>query len=61
MNVEQIINQIVKIAVEYGPKLLGAIVVLLIGIWIIKIFTRTFDRMLDKRKTDKSLRPFLKS
>ncbi len=61
MNTEQILNQASKIAVEYGPKLIGAIVVFIIGIWIIKLLIKGFGKMLNKRKTDETLKPFLKS
>lgn len=60
MNSEQIFNQIYAIALEYGPKLIGAIAVWIIGGWIIKALTNGFNRMLAKRGTDESLKPFLK-
>jgi small conductance mechanosensitive channel len=61
MDVNTIVEQLVSIAVEYGPKVLGAIVVWIIGSWIIKGLTRAFVKMLDKNKTDSTLKPFLKS
>jgi len=60
MNTEQILNQLSQIGVEYGPKLLGAIAVLIIGGWIIKAMTRSVGKMMDKSKMDDSLKPFLK-
>lgn len=60
MQVEQIMKQLSEIIVNYGPKLIGAIIVWIIGSWIIKALTRAFARMLDKRKTDPTLKPFLK-
>lgn len=60
MNTEQIITQITEIAVAYGPKLIGAVVVWIVGSWIIKIITGGFVKAMDKSKTDKSLKPFLK-
>lgn len=60
MSSEQILNQITEIAIEYGPKLIGSIVVLIIGIWIIKAVTNGFGKILEKRKTDNTLKPFLK-
>ncbi|MDE5422418.1 mechanosensitive ion channel [Ancylomarina sp. DW003] len=61
MDTEKIIEQLTEIAVEYGPKLLGAIVVLIVGGWIIKAITRAFGKMMNKSKIDDSLKPFLKS
>ncbi|MCK5100097.1 MAG: mechanosensitive ion channel, partial [Desulfobacteraceae bacterium] len=60
MNTEQILTQITEIAVAYGPKLIGAVLVWIIGSWIIKIITGGFVKAMDKSKTDKSLKPFLK-
>lgn len=60
MNTEQILEQVTEIALEYGPKLIGAILVWIIGGWIIKALTKGFGKILDKRNTDKSLSPFLK-
>lgn len=61
MNAEQILNQINQIVLEYGPKLIGAIAVWIIGGWVIKALTNRFNKMLEKRETDESLKPFLKS
>ena len=45
----------------YGPKVLLALITLLIGLWIIGIITRGMGKMMDKRNVDPSLAPFLKS
>lgn len=60
MNAEKILEFITEKALEYGPKLIGAILVWIIGSWVIKAITRSFAKLLDKRNTDASLRPFLK-
>jgi small conductance mechanosensitive channel len=46
---------------EYGPKVIGAIFVLIIGLWIIKIISRAFGNMMKKKDTDPSLQGFLRS
>ena len=46
---------------EYGLRLLGAIVVLVIGLWIVKMIVRNSQRLMEKSKIDASLRSFLKS
>ncbi len=61
MDVEKILEKITNMAVEYGPKLLGAIVVLIIGSWVIKAINKRFAKILDKRNVDESLKPFLRS
>jgi len=59
MNTEEIINQITQMALLYGPKLIGAIAVLIIGGWVIKAIGRGVENSLKKGKTDPSLIPFL--
>lgn len=61
MDLENILNQLTEIAVNYGPKLLGAILVWIIGSWVIKMLMKSFSKILAKRKIDDSLKPFLKS
>lgn len=46
---------------QYGPKVIGAVVVLLIGLWIVKAIVNGLGRMMAKRNVDASLQPFLKS
>ena len=55
------IDDIKSILLEYGPNLIGAILVLVFGLWIIRILTRGFGRFLNKRKIEESLKPFLRS
>lgn len=54
-------DKIMEILENYGPKFIGAIVVLILGLWIIRIITKGFGRMMIKRKIDESLKPFLTS
>lgn len=60
MNTEQIANQITGIIKSYGPNLLGAILVWVIGSWAIKMLSNNLSRILEKRKIEPSLKPFLK-
>ncbi len=61
MDIENILSKIIDMAIEYGPKLIGAILVFIIGSWIIKILMKNFSKILEGRKIDDSLKPFLKS
>ncbi len=56
---EKLLDWIALNGVEYGLKILSAIVVLLIGLWIIRIIMRGIKRIFEKRNMDPSLRPFL--
>ncbi len=55
------LDQLVDFAWYFGPKLLSAIIMLLVGLWIIRRLTRGFDLFLRNRKVDESLRPFFTS
>ncbi|HAW52097.1 MAG TPA: mechanosensitive ion channel protein MscS [Flavobacteriales bacterium] len=52
---------LVAFTVEYGLKFISALVVLLIGLWVIKILNRAIKRTMDKRSIDPTLQPFLRS
>jgi small conductance mechanosensitive channel len=60
MELEKIISQLVEMAVSYGPKLLGALVVLFIGSWLVKGAVIAVSKLMDRSKIDTSLKPFLK-
>jgi small conductance mechanosensitive channel len=59
MNAEEIIDKITNMSLLYGPKLIGAIVVWIIGGWIIKAIGRGVEAAMKKGGTDPSLMPFL--
>ncbi|GAB5539977.1 MAG: mechanosensitive ion channel [Salibacteraceae bacterium] len=58
---ESIIELIKSYVVEYGMMLIGAIVALLIGLWIIKAIVNSLGSVMSKKNVDPSLIPFLKS
>jgi len=56
---EDYLQIIWKMLAEYGPKLIGAIVVLIVGLWIIKAVNKSIKKVMLKSKMDDSLIPFL--
>ena len=54
-------DKIWEIALTYGPKIVYAILTLIIGLWIVKAITNGLSRIMDSRDIDNSLKPFLKS
>ena len=58
---ENYMEQIYSMAIEYAPKVLGAILTLIIGFWIIARITKFVDRTMAKRDVDETVRPFLTS
>ncbi|MBU2060843.1 MAG: mechanosensitive ion channel family protein, partial [Bacteroidetes bacterium] len=44
--VDDYLNRIINFGIEYAPKLLGGIVVLFVGLWVIKFITKTVGKSL---------------
>jgi small conductance mechanosensitive channel len=61
MDKSQIIEKVSDLAIIYAPKVLLAILTLIIGFWLIAWVTRLAKRMMAKKEMDESLRPFLGS
>jgi small conductance mechanosensitive channel len=57
MNTEKLI----EMAIVYAPKVIGAIIVLLVGFWTANFLSRIARKNLEKRKVDPSLTPFVVS
>lgn len=58
---ENLSEQIYDVVMFYGPKLIGAIITLIIGMWIISIIRNTLRKRFEKKNVDPSLRGFLNS
>ena len=61
MNLEQMYSDIQSFVFEYGPKVLGAILVLIVGNWMIKMILRAVRGIFHRTKIDDSLKSFLGS
>jgi small conductance mechanosensitive channel len=61
VSMENLWEYIVNSITTYGPILLGAIVVLIIGLRVIRWFEKWLAGRMDKKDVDPSLRPFFKS
>lgn len=55
------ITAVVNLTVGFIPKLIGAIIVLWIGLKLIKVLKKAMIRSFDRRKADASLKSFLSS
>ncbi len=53
------LDKAIGLMMEYGPKLILAILVLIIGMWIIKGIKKLITKAMDKGKVDVSLQRFL--
>lgn len=58
MNTQLLIDKAWNFAIDFGPKLVTAIIFLVVGLWLIKRFSSFFRNFLELRKVDDSLRPF---
>jgi len=55
------VQQGTTMVMEYAPKLLLAIITLILGVWIINVFVRFLKRTMKNREVDPSLIPFTSS
>lgn len=60
-DIEKYWNQVADLVIEYGATLVLAILVLIVGLWLIKRIVKVVGRGMEKRNVDASLRPFLTS
>ena len=61
MKIENLMTELSQFVITYGPKLVGAIIVWIIGTFLIRKITRALHSLMDKKDVDASLKPFLKS
>ena len=59
--VKELIATISTYVTQYGMRLIGAIILLIIGFWVIKIVVKTASKGIDKKVEDASLKGFAKS
>ncbi len=60
-NVSPLMEKLYDFIMTYGPKLVGALITLLIGLWLIGIINRSIRKRLEKGNMDPSLRGFTNS
>ncbi len=59
INMDYLMTRITDFSVTYGTKIIVAILLWIVGLWLVRMISKAFDRVLEKSKTDISLRPFL--
>lgn len=55
------LNTFTELITLYTPRVIGAILTLIIGFWIAGIVTKTTVRLINKKGVDKTIQPFLAS
>lgn len=61
VDVEQLLSKLLDWGIEVGKDLLGAIIIYIVGRFIIKQVGRLLERILEKRKLEISVQTFLRS
>lgn len=61
MELEKFYDKAFDWILRNGPGIILAIIILLIGLWLIKLVKRGITRSMDRRKFDPSLQPFIQS
>jgi small conductance mechanosensitive channel len=59
MDTEMIINSAKGMILTYGPRLVAAVLVLVVGLWVVKGISRAIKSTMKRREVDPSLQPFL--
>ena len=59
MDINSLYDTVAELIVNFGTKILGALAVLIIGLWISKMIMRAVRRGFEKSNLSESLRPFL--
>lgn len=61
INVEQLLDRLLNWGIEVGKDILAAIIIYIVGRFIIKQISRLVSKILEKRKLEISVQTFLKS
>lgn len=61
IDIQKYLDQLIEMAVNYGPNLILALVTFIIGSWVISGIINGLGKTMEKREMDPSLTPFFKS
>src|ERR1700744_247442 len=61
MNLDNVYHAIAVWVINYGPKVVSGIIILLIGLWLIRVFGRWSQNRMHKKEGDLTLQPFFMS
>jgi small conductance mechanosensitive channel len=59
MEIEQLLQKVYEICTVFGVKIVGAIVVFIIGRWVSKFIANLIRKLMDKRKVDPTITKFV--
>jgi small conductance mechanosensitive channel len=58
-NIDVYITKAVELVITYAPKVILAIITLIVGLWLIGLITKVTRKSMEKTNTDKTLIPFM--
>lgn len=58
---EKHIEHVISLIIDYTPRVIGAAIVLFVGLWLIKRLAKVAVKAMEKKELDVSLRTFLRS
>ena len=58
---EDKLSEYIDLLIDFAPKIVGAIIILIIGLWVISLITKMVRKLMVKRDVDPTLQPFIKS
>jgi small conductance mechanosensitive channel len=59
MEIEQLLQKVYEICTVFGVKIVGAIVVFIIGRWVSKFIANLIRKLMDKREVDPTITKFV--
>jgi small conductance mechanosensitive channel len=58
-NIDAYTAKLIELVIIYAPKVVLAIVTLVLGLWVIRFATKGVRKSMEKTKVDKTLIPFI--
>ena len=58
-NIDVYITKAIELVIAYAPKVVLAIITLIVGLWLIGLITKVIRKSMEKTKADKTLIPFI--
>jgi len=58
-NIDAYTTKFIELVMAYAPKVVLAVITLVVGLWLIGIITRVVKKSMEKTKADKTLIPFI--
>jgi len=58
-NADAYVTKFIELVMAYAPKVVLAIITLVVGLWLIGIITKVVKKSMEKTKADKTLIPFI--